>query len=503
MTTGRDALHRIDQSIAETRVHLSGASDAAARDAGRAAEIARREFEAFRALAELRIGVLKEGAAASSLGAADRKAQALISAHDVKVTELAAARDRSAESVARLESERRAAEADHDDKVARHEAAVASTMKRLESDPDYDRRASAVEAAEAVARRAAQKLETARADRAEKGAPYEADPLFAYLARRKFGTRDYRAFPLFALLDRWVAGLVGFRGAKANYDRLLEIPERLAEHAAAVDVAAERVKDELETYERAALERDGAGKLRDDAAAAQRRLDSLDAAIADAEKAHLAAAAAYSEAAAGRAGPLEDARALLAKALGQKPIPDLRLLAAETAGVEDDRIVGELIALKRERFELEEARAAEGRSLAGYGAKLSELEEIRRRFKGARFDSPYSEFPGEGFVGALLVEFLRGAFGRDDLWRRIERGHRVKRRRWDDDVGGDPWRDPIGRPRMPRWGESGSWPPPGPGPLPGRPPRVPRIPRVPSGGGFRTGGGFRAGGGGFKTGGGF
>jgi hypothetical protein len=500
MTTGREALHRIDESIAEARRRLSGASDIAARDAARAAGVAQRELESFRALAELRIGDLKDGAILTGLGAADRRARELVAAHGEKAGELAAAREAAAETVARLERERRAAEADHDDHVARHEAAVAATMTRLESDPDYDRLAGAAEDGEAVARRAAHKLETARADRAEKGAPYEADPLFAYLTRRKFGTRDYRAFPLFALLDRWVAGLVGYRGAKANYDRLLEIPERLAEHAAAVDAAAARLKDALEAYERDALERDGAGRLREAAAAARQRLEALDATIAEAEKAHEAAATAFSETAAGRAGPIEEARALLASALGEKAIPDLRLLAAETAGLEDDRIVGELISLKRERFELEEARAAEARSLAGHGRKLNELEDLRRRFKGARFDSPYSEFPGEDFIGALIVEFLGGALARDDFWRRIERGHRVRRRRWDDDAGGDFWRDPIGRPRSRRSGEGTSWPSPGPGVPSGRTPRIPRTPRS---GGFRTGGGFGRGGGGLKTGGGF
>lgn len=493
MTTGRDALHRIDETIAEARRRLSGAGDAAARDSARAALIARREVEAFRALADLRLGALKNGEEGSGLGPADRRARELVAAHEAKVTTLAEARDAAAEALARLERERRAAEADHDDRVARHEAAVAATMKRLEDDADYDRRAKALEEAEALARRAASKLETARADRAEKGAPYEADPLFSYLARRRFGTKDYRAFPLFAFFDGAVARLIGYRTAKANYDRLLEIPERLAEHAQAVEAHAQSLKETLEAYERAALERDGAGKLRDEAAAAQGRLDDLDQAIAAAEAAHQAAAAAHSEAAAGRGGPIEEARTLLAGALGEKPIPDLRLLAAETASVEDDRIVGELIALKRERFELEEARAAEGRSLAGESRRLSELEAIRRRFKGARFDSPYSEFPGEDFIGALIVEFLRGALQGDDLWRRIERGHRARRRRWDDDVGGDPWRDPIGRPRMPRRSGDGFRPGPGPGSPPGLPPRIPRIPRLPrppSRGGFRTGGGF-------------
>lgn len=506
MTSGRDALHRIDATIADARKYLSRASDAAAADAGRAAAIDARELEAYHALANLRIEHLRQNAIAQSLGAADRKARDLVASHSARVAALADERDRANAEIARLEEARRAAEKDHEEKVARHEAAVAATRARLDQDPEYERRASALEGAEAVARRARQKLETARADRNSKGAPYEADPLFAYLERRKFGTRDYRAFPVFALLDGWVASLIRYRDFKLNYDRLLELPERLAEHAARVEAEAARLSELLEAYERAALEKDGVDGLRDAASEARSRLEALDAEIAAAEARHAEIVARFNETAGGTAGPLAEARTLLADALGGRPIPDLRVLAAETASAEDDRVVNELVGLRRERLELEEARAAEHKTLETHRRRLADLEDLRRRFKQARFDSPYSEFPGEDLLGALIIEFLRGGLTRDDVWRRIERGHRTRRRDWDDDFGGDTWRDSIGRPR--RGGgdwSGGTWGGGLPSPRPGLPGgRTVRIPRVPSGGGFRTGGGLGSrSGGGFKTGGGF
>lgn len=504
MTTGRDALHRIDATLADARKYLARASDAAAADAGRAAALDGRELEAYRALADLRIEHLKQDGIVQSLGAADRKARDLIASHGARVAALAADRDRASAEIARLEDARRVAEKDHEEKVATHEAAVASTRARLEDDAEYERRAAALEAGEAIARRAAQKLETARADRKTKGAPYEADPLFMYLARRNYGTREYRAFPLFALIDAWVASIVRYRDARLNYNRLLELPERLSEHAARVDADAARLAEAVEAYERAALQKDGVDKLRDAASDAHARLEALDAEIGAAEARHAEIVARYAETAAGAAGPLADARTLLIDALGGRPIPDLRLLAAETASADDDRVVNELVSLRRERLELEEAREAEHKTLESHRRRLTDLEDLRRRFKQSRFDSPYSEFPGEDLIGALIVEFLRGGLSRDDVWRRIERGHRTRRRDWDDDFGGDGWRDTIGRPRRTRgdW-SGGTWGGglPGPGSPGGR---SIRIPRAPSGGGFRTGGGFGArGGGGFKTGGGF
>lgn len=495
MTTGRDALHQIDASIAEARRRLAQASDAAAIDARTLADIDQREIAVFRGLAEIRLIHLKEDESnGGSLGDSDRKARALIASHETAVTEMAAARDAAALELDRLESARRNAEADVAAAIARHEEASAATRARLENDEAWLAVAARVEELAAMARRAEQKLEVARDDRARKGAAFEADPLFQYLHRRRFATRDYRAFALFALLDNWVASLIRYREHRLNYERLLEIPERFAEHLARLKTEMETAREALETMEREALARDGVGALRDAVNAARATVESLDRQIAEAEKTHQDLAARHADAAAGKAGPLGDARRLIAAALSKISMPDLKTLAAETASAEDDRLIEALIRTRRERMEYEEARRSAVSSLEALGRRLSDLEDIRRRFKSARFDSPYSEFAGKDVLALLVAEFLRGALSRDDLWRRIERGHRTRRRDWDNDLGGDEWRGRFGLPD--NWGGTmgGSW---GGGDRTGgaRRPRPPRIPRIPSGGGKRGGGGFRTGGG--------
>jgi hypothetical protein len=96
------------------------------------------------------------------------------------------------------------------------------------SRPRGDEAAALARMADEAERKAAQ----AAADRDEKRRPYEADPLFMYLWRRRFGTKAYRAFSPVRYLDRKVAHLVGYEGARANYATLLALPDRLAEHAA-------------------------------------------------------------------------------------------------------------------------------------------------------------------------------------------------------------------------------------------------------------------------------
>lgn len=494
MTSGRDALHRIDQAIAEARRMMNEASGAVAEASRTASALDARELDAFRALAKVRADLLKSDALEASLGPADLKARDLLARHDAWLSNAASARDAAAAKIERLEGERRDAETTHDEAVRRHDAAAAATRAALDKDAGYVALADALEAADAVAKRAEQKLELARDDRAKKGAAYEADPLFVYLRKRKFGERGYAAFPLFGMGDAMVARLIRYRDARLNYDRLLEIPDRLAEHLDAVRKSAAAKAAEIEAFERRALERDGVASLREAAERAAKAIEAIDAAIAAAESEHKRLAGDYAAAATGDAGPAAEARALLAEALGARSIPDLKLLAAETASREDDRIVDELIRLRRERMEYEESKRTSATAAGRRARSTEQLEDLRRRFKQARYDSPYSEFPGGNIVGAVIGELIAEALGVDDAWRRIARAQKTRRRDWDDDFGGPDWRDGMGWP-------SGRW---GGVPGPGRPPSVPHIPRPPRlPGGFRTGGGFGGGGGGFKTGGGF
>ncbi len=491
MTTGRDALNEIDAAIAAARGTLARSSDAAAGDARAIADLDQRQIGIYQSLADLHLVRLREDdGIGGALGAIDIKAEQFMARHDSALAALALQRDAAAQALDRLEQARVDAQAAVDAAIATHDAGAAATRARLEQDPAWRAKADALEDLNAMAARAAQKLDVARDDRTQKGAAYEADPLFRYLRERKFATRDYRAFPVFAMLDGWVARLIRYRDHRLNYERLLEIPERFAEHAARLKTQAAQTASAAEALERKALEDDGVGNLRDAAAAARARVEALDAEIAAAEDAHRLAGEAFAAAAAGKAGPLAEARALVADALQKAKLPDLKVLAAETATVEDDRLVDALVTLRRQRMEIEEARRTAAASLDRQARTLSDLEGMRRKFKTARFDSPYSEFTGRDVIAVLVSEFLRGALPRDDFWRRLERSHKTRRRDWDNDLGGDVWKDGFGLPD--NWG-GGNWggghrgrgpdirPPSGP-----RPPRMPRMPSSPSRGGFRT-----------------
>jgi hypothetical protein len=134
-------------------------------------------------------------------------------------------------------------------RLERSQALRELAMARLQA-PERDRLLSGLDAAEeglrrflaseppegieigpAILAKAEEKAAQAEADREEKRRPYEADPLFMYLWRRRFGTPGYQAGPLVHSLDRKVAHLIGYEEARVNYAMLMELPQRLREHA--------------------------------------------------------------------------------------------------------------------------------------------------------------------------------------------------------------------------------------------------------------------------------
>lgn len=445
--SGRDALHQIDRWIKQTRDAVNLATEELSDAEQELAALRSEEARISRDIARIRIDSLGKGeAGVDALEKIDRKALALLEQHDTHIAGLEGKLAEADATVEKLEADRLAQEDALGEAIANHEAAAEETRKRLDRDNQYQTLAATLEKANAVVDHAASKLKIAEQDRREKGEPYEDDPLFSYLRERKFATKDYRAFPLFAIIDRWVAGLINYRDARLNYERLLEIPERLREHLDWCEEKAASLADDVEAYERRALEEDGVEKLRTRVEKARAALEALDEDLAAAEKDHHAAVEALTKANDGKHGPLYEACLLIEDVLKDKSIPDLKLLAAETLTPEDDALVERLAGIRLDRFAAEDAGKAARQSLERSRVSLSELEKLRRRFKQARFDSHQSEFHSAEMISLLLADFTRGTLGPAEVWRRLEKSHRVRRRDWHDDFGGEEWRDGFGLP---------------------------------------------------------
>jgi len=504
--SGREALSVIDRAAQDARRALAVATKAADDLETERARLAEARIKDIRELASLRIDMLQSGEAGPDLDAAERRASELLEAQESHVAEAAARIATIEEEIEALEGERDAAGAAREAAVNAHADKIAEVEAGLANDVSYQALVKAVESTSAIAARAEQKLELALSDREEKGAPYEADPLFSYLWKRNYRTPDYRAGALTRFFDGWVARLCKYDRHVANYRRLTELPERLAEHAERVEAVEAEALARLEAAEGEALESAGIQHFLDDITNVTARIDELDKALEETERRHLDAVKAREAAREARTGPAIAARELLEVELNRASFPDLRVLAAETISLEDDRIVDRLVKLRTEELALE-VSVQDIRALPqARRFELERLEGFRARYKSERLDSSALIVSG-AVLSNVLDTLLSGSIRTDEAIRTLKRSVRRLSPPREGGFGGSSHGGGVdfgdilgevlievakqaGRSKGIDFG-GGPWG----GRSPGRRTSLPRprsFPRGGSkrGGGFRTGGGF-------------
>ena len=415
--SGRDALQRLDEAVERARGDFSVAQAAADGSAKRRSDVLRLRAEGYRELAHIRLDVLKAGADIQ-LTAAESKAVGLLDQHATFVSAIGGEVEKADAAVAEIEVRRRSAADVADAALRTYEAQVAATEARLQTDPAYLAVKTAWEEAKAVSARSAQKLELAKSDRVAKGAPYEADPLFAYLWARKFRSPEYRYGGLTRMLDGWVARTCGYDAAFLNYARLVELPDRLAEHAARVKLDEAEADSSIGRYESAALEADGATALARKLKDAREAVAIIDAELAAAEATRADLRNRQEKAATGDSGPQDEARRLIEDSLVKASFPELKVLAAETTTLDDDRIVDTLVRLRTEELQMEiNWRNVEAQPTRR-ASSVDVLEQTRQRFKQAGLDSAYVAI-NRGAFGAAVLAYGGANPDGEALWRAI------------------------------------------------------------------------------------
>lgn len=485
--SGRETLASIESALGKVRREVERL-DADVQRAGAALGDARQaQLAIFSRIARIRVAELQEANLVSALDALDQRVAQLLDARREAQAALAAEIAAVEDKLAALEHERGTRQAAVSAAAEAVDAAEAAAQGRLEADDDYRERLEAADRSDAIADQAEEKAQAAATDRAQKGRPYEVDPVFAYLWSRGYGTPRYRAWPLTRLLDRWAARSVAFDTQRRNYALLTEIPSRLKEHAGRMRQIADHDIEAARELEKRAAEAAGVPAYRRELEAAEARLSEADNAI-EAQERHLGTLreqrASYAN---GEDEHSAQAAALLSEAYRREDIASLHSRAALTRSSEDDTLVEKLGRLEDEIARLEDERLRYRQLHQAQRDRMSALEDVRRRFKRSRYDDLHSMFINAALIAALLDGFVGGSVGADEIWDAIRRQQRFRR------IAADPL---FGTGRFPRGPFPGPWHRPGRG-------GGWNFPKGGGfgGGGFRGGGGF--GGGGFKTGGGF
>jgi hypothetical protein len=478
--SGSDVLALIERTHVDTRNEIVGVTTRLARFTAELESLRQREIGVLSVLARIRMREIEGDRLSAALDETGRRVKELLGQREAALAAVGEKLAAAERQQAALEQERAAQQA----VVAAAEKAVdeaeAAAQQALGADAHYRAKLEAAAASDNVADSAEAKATAAHADREQKGKPYEADPLFAYLWGRGFGTPAYAHGGLARALDGWVARVANFEPARRDYWLLTELPGRFDEHAKRMRAHADADLTAVQALEKAAAEAAGVPARQKALDEAEQALAAIDEKIDEQEA---AVAALVEERAAFAAGDDEISRKcneLIRETLKREQMRTLRERATATPSKDDDAAVDELTEIRAHLPRIEE-EAARSRALhEANRERVAKLEEIRKRFKESRYDAVSSEFVNGALIAALLTQLLSGALGTGDIWdalKKQQRNRQLADPRFGSGKfprGGNPWGGGWGG------GSSGG----------GR-----------GGGGFGRGGGF--GGGGFRTGGGF
>ncbi|MGE0702246.1 MAG: hypothetical protein AB7O57_24325 [Hyphomicrobiaceae bacterium] len=405
----------------------------------------------------------------AAIRARDAVADGVIDDADQLTTEVRAILEARLKTISQLRARSGEAEAAREAHVARQDELtrrIASLEEQLDrfgaqaraalaGDAEHVRLAEAHRSLSSMLEQATAKAEQAARDEHEKGLPYRNDPLFMYLWRRQQNAPSRPATGLVRALDDWVARLVRYSEARANYALLTEIPVRLRAHVEDLrrqTVAAKQALDELE----ARKTREVAGAdLVAELEAERGRQTQLGQQLETITSELTETASQLKTYAKGEDTSFQSAVNAYSTFLEREPLRRLLSEAAATATKEDDRMVEEVRQLATKLDELETGAASRRRRLDQLSDRREELTRLASNFRRQRYDDVGSTFSDSPRTEDLLQLLLRGAITAVEYWARMQAQQQWRQR------PGDPWRRQSGLPPFDGfpggWGGSGSW----------------------------------------------
>jgi chromosome segregation ATPase len=303
--------------------------------------------------------------------------------------------------------------------------------KALSSDAAYIAHVKRHEELESMAAKASEKAEKSLTEEAQKGAPYRGDPLFMYLWDRKYGTSDYRNSGLIRTLDGWVARLIGYQDARANFAILTAIPERLSAHAERLKQMAHTEQLALEAMEADAIRALAGADLEKQLRLAHDQREEHVAKLAQLNTELLETGHQLKLYAEGLDQSFKEGIEKTTKFLEGQSLNALLAEARKTPDPGDDEIVSLIRKLAEELAALERLAKTKRTELDTAFERKQELLRIASEFRRSRYDRPGSVFePGSGGE-ALLNLLLQGAITAAEYWLRTQRGYRPPNRSGD------------------------------------------------------------------------
>lgn len=429
MLTGRQTLGTIEESLDDLRREEAELSKRIERSTRALTDLQERQSEAYRDLARFRLDTDSAGALNTRLDSAAREARRLLDKRSADYKVLTDQLRQCESERAQLQKKRAEFDSSRDAAETQMDDLMEAVDSRLEGDEAYRAQQERTETALATAEAAASKAATSEQDRQQKGKAYEADPLFLYLWRRGYATPDYNHRGLVRSLDRWVAGLIAFQDARANYAMLTSIPERMARHAERCAEIALEEQAKLAEFSRNAMTdaagTDLVGTIED----LSGNIDGIDAELDKLDRRIETLSGALAEFSSGEDADFQKAEEHLSVSLQADDLGDLWRAARDTPSPDDEKIVQRIEDL-RERVEQITRESRQDRELQrDIGRRRAELADVIKRFRSRGYGSWESTFSDDKLTTVLLGELVKGAITGAEYWSRAERSHKRRKPR--------------------------------------------------------------------------
>ncbi|MCV0429640.1 MAG: hypothetical protein K5905_29720, partial [Roseibium sp.] len=429
MLTGRQTLGTIEQSLADLRREEAELSKRIERATRSLTDLQERQSEAYRDLARFRLDTDAAGTLNTRLDSAAREARRLLDkrSDDYKVLtdqlrECESERNQLQKKRLDLDTSRDTAENQMDDLME-------AVDGRLEKDKAYLAQRDAAETALATAQAAAEKAKTSEDDRKQKGQAYEADPLFIYLWQRGFGSPQYNHRGLVRSLDNWVAKLIRYHDARANYAMLTGIPERMTRHAERCADIARQEEAKLAEFSRNAMTDAAGTDLVGTIETLSEEIDQIDTDLDRLDRRIETLSGALTEFSSGEDADFQKAEEHLSVSLQADDLNELWRVALDTPSPEDEKIV-QRIEDFRDRIEQVAREIRQDRELQrDISRRRGELSDVIKRFRSKGYGSWDSTFSDDKLTTVLLGELVKGAISGADYWARAERAHKRRKPR--------------------------------------------------------------------------
>ena len=320
-----------------------------------------------------------------------------------------------------------------------------AAQKALGADPDYVKQKTQHQELSSMLESAKTRAEQVAREEQEKSAPYRSDALFMYLWRRGVGTSAYKATGLIRFLDEWVARLIRYADARANYSMLTEIPVRLKAHA---DRLQNRVFEAQHTLDAVEGEKthELAGMDLTNELETERNLQTASNEQLEVIAAELTEAGSQLKLYAnGEDQSFRDAVDVYAEFLKDESLRQLMSEAFATATSADDRIVAHARDLEHRIEKLQRVVKTGHEKFDELHEKKKELVQLSSKFRRAHYDDVASEFSDNPSLQELLRQLLQGAISLAEYWARTQGQQRWRQR------PADPWRRQSGIPPIGQW----------------------------------------------------